>query len=94
MPIKPEQNFIARFQLGQMPDEMPEFNFNSNEAMPIAQVLKAANLVSSTSDAYRMLKQNAVRIDGERISDKALQLEPGSSSILQVGKRRLAKVTI
>jgi len=86
--------FVARFQKGQMPDEMPEVTVGVGaEGMPIANVLKEAGLVNSTSDALRMLKQGAVRIDGERVEDRGLVLEPGISHVMQVGKRRFARVT-
>jgi tyrosyl-tRNA synthetase len=86
--------FVSRFQKGQMPDEMPEVTVGVGaEGMPIANVLKEAGLVNSTSDALRMLKQGAVRIDGERVEDRGLVLEPGVTHVMQVGKRRFARVT-
>ncbi len=91
------ENFIARFQRGNVPDEMPEFTFAPEppaEGIPIGRVLKAAGLVSSTSEAFRMIKQGAVRVDGERVSDRALELGPGGPYICQVGKRKFARVTI
>lgn len=92
---KARENFIARFQKGAMPDEMPEHTLNAgDEGLPIANLLKDAGLVGSTSDAYRMIKQGAVRIDGERIEDKGLRLVAGSSHVYQVGKRRFAKVLL
>ncbi len=89
-----EQNFIARFQKGQMPEDISEVRLDTQDPMPIAQALKLAKLVPSTSDAYRMIKQNAVKLDGERLIDKNHQLLPGSETICQVGKRRFAKVII
>jgi len=62
--------------------------------MPIANLLKEAGLVSSTSEAMRMIKQGAVRIDGERVEDKSLRCQVGSAGIYQVGKRRFARVTL
>lgn len=91
------ENFIARFQKGTVPDEMPEFTLVPEppaEGIPIGQVLKAAGLVSSTSEAFRMIKQGAVRVDGERISDRGLELGPGGPYICQIGKRRFARITI
>ena len=55
---------------------------------------KGAGLVSSTSEAFRMIKQGAVKIDGERVEDRALQIEAGSTHIYQVGKRKFARVTL
>jgi tyrosyl-tRNA synthetase len=60
----------------------------------IAQVLKGAGLVPSTSDAYRQIKQGAVRIDGERVDDGSLAFAAGASHVFQVGKRRVARVTL
>ena len=86
--------FVSRFQKGQMPDEMPELTIEVGaDGMPIANLLKAAGLVNSTSDALRMLKQGAVRIDGERVEDRGLVLAAGLSHVMQVGKRRFARVT-
>jgi len=90
-----QASFIARFQKGAMPDEMPEVTVAADGgAIGIANLLKEAALVGSTSDAYRMIKQGAVRIDGERISDKGLAICAGSARVFQVGKRRFARVTV
>ena len=90
-----QENFVARFQKGAMPDEMPEVALESEAgSLGIASVLKGASLTGSTSEAFRMIKQGAVRIDGERVSDKGLTLGAGSTFVLQVGKRRFARVTI
>ncbi len=62
--------------------------------LPIAQVLKAAGLVPSTSEAFRQVKQGAVKVDGERVEDGNSRFAPGSTHVFQVGKRRLARVTI
>ncbi|MFC0322883.1 tyrosine--tRNA ligase [Gallibacterium melopsittaci] len=86
-----EQTFIERFQKGAMPDEMPEFTFNGE--MAIANLLKEANLVASTSDALRMIKQGGVKIDGEKLEDSKLIIT-ASTAIYQVGKRKFAKVTV
>jgi tyrosyl-tRNA synthetase len=90
-----KQEFIARFQKGAMPDEIPEVTVTGEgDELPIAFVIKQAGLTTSTSDAMRMIKQGAVRIDGERISDPSLKLARGVQLVLQVGKRRFARVTI
>ncbi|MCK5720535.1 MAG: tyrosine--tRNA ligase [Thiomargarita sp.] len=89
------EQFIARFKRGEMPEDMPEITLNiENETIPIANLLKQANLTSSTSDAIRMIKQGAVKINGERISDRNLRIKKASHNIYQVGKRRFAKVKI
>ncbi len=89
------ESFIARFQKGAMPDEMPEYTLEAGpDGMPIANLLKEAELVNSTSDALRMIKQGAVKIDGERVDDRGLICMPGTTHIYQVGKRRFARVTL
>jgi len=93
--VQAQENFIARFQKGAMPDEMPETTLTlSEESLGIANLLRDAGLVQSTSEAMRMIKQNAVKIDGERISDRTLQCIAGETHIYQVGKRRFARVTL
>ena len=89
--IKAQQNFIDRFAKNQIPDEMDEFTFS--QGTKIANLLKDSNLVSSTSEAFRMIKQGAAKMDGEKISDKDLTPVAGTS-IYQVGKRKFARVTI
>jgi tyrosyl-tRNA synthetase len=87
--------FIARFQKGAIPDDMPELTIDSDGGeIKIANLLKNASLTGSTSDAFRMIKQGAVRVDGERISDKDLSIAAGNTHVFQVGKRRFARVTI
>lgn len=92
--IAARQAFIARFQKGQLPDEIPQVNLTVDAPLGIANVMKDAGLVSSTSDGYRMIKQAAVKIDGEKMSNKDLKLDKGFSGIIQVGKRRIAKVIL
>jgi len=87
--------FINRFQKGAMPDEMPEFSLSPEGGeIAIANLLKEAGLVNSTSDAYRMIKQGAAKIDGEKITDKGLRLVSGSKAVYQVGKRKFARVSV
>ncbi|WP_120511689.1 tyrosine--tRNA ligase [Photobacterium salinisoli] len=86
-----EQDFINRFQKGAMPDEMPEFEFAAGVA--IANLLKDAELVNSTSDALRMIRQGAVKIDGDKVDDTKLELSAGTA-VYQVGKRKFARITL
>lgn len=86
-----EQEFINRFQKGAMPDEMPEFEFETGIA--IANLLKEAGLVGSTSDALRMIKQGAAKQDGEKIEDAKL-IPAAGTAVYQVGKRKFARVTV
>jgi tyrosyl-tRNA synthetase len=90
-----QADFIARFQQGAMPEDMERKNIKSAESsMAIANLLKDAGLVESTSEAIRMIKQGAVKIDGEKIEDQKLAIKKGSEHIYQVGKRRFAKVRL
>jgi len=90
-----KQEFISRFQQGAMPDEIPEKSLDSQDGqLGLAHLLKGADLVSSTSEAFRMIKQGAVKIDGERVEDRSLQIKAGSTHIYQVGKRKFARVTL
>lgn len=86
-----QQNFINRFAKNKVPDEMPEFNFDAG--IKIANLLKDAGLVNSTSDAFRMIKEGAAKIEGEKITDRNLEPELGTA-VYQVGKRKFARVTI
>lgn len=86
-----EQEFINRFQKGAMPDEMPEFTFEGE--IGLANLLKDAGLVASTSEANRMVQQGGVKIDGEKVEDAKLVIRT-STAVYQVGKRKFAKVTV
>ncbi len=89
------QDFDRRFKKGQMPEDIPEVKLTAQGGqLPIANLLKGANLTSSTSEALRMIKQGAVRIDGERAADRLLQISAGTSHVYQVGKRRFARVSV
>jgi tyrosyl-tRNA synthetase len=89
------EHFVSQFQKGQIPDEIEEVTVTVEvKGMPIPSVIKAAGLTESTSDAIRMIQQGAVRIDGERVEDRTLLLTAKKTIILQVGKRRFAKVNL
>jgi tyrosyl-tRNA synthetase len=91
---KAQETFIARFQKGAMPEDMPEITLTAPNGIAIANLLKDAGLVDSTSDAIRQIKQAAVRIDGERVEDPKLEIAAGNTHVYQVGKRRFARVTV
>ncbi len=94
---KAREAFVARFQKGAVPDEMPEFTLSPEagaDGVPIGHALRAAGLVSSTSEAFRMIKQGAVKVDGEKVGDRGVELPPGGPYVCQVGKRRFARVTV
>jgi tyrosyl-tRNA synthetase len=87
--------FIARFQQGAMPDHIEELSLESRDGrLGIAHLLRQAGLVKSTSEAFRMIQQGAVRIDGERVEDRGLEIEAGTTHVYQVGKRRFARVQL
>ncbi|MEF8746343.1 MAG: tyrosine--tRNA ligase [Candidatus Accumulibacter propinquus] len=88
-------DFDARFRQGAIPDDIPEVSLPAeNPPMTIAQVLKLSGLTASTSEALRMIDQGGVRIDGSRIDDKHLVLAVKGCFVLQVGKRKYARVSI
>jgi tyrosyl-tRNA synthetase len=91
-----KQAFISRFQKGAMPDEIPDCDLVAADAegIPIANALKDAGLVGSTSEGIRMLKQGAVRMDGEKIGDRGLVLPRGTEAVCQVGKRKFARIRV
>ena len=92
---KAKAEFISRFQKGAMPDDIEEITVASKDGgLGIAYLLKEAGLVASTSEAFRMIKQGAVRIDGERVADRETALDAGSTHVYQVGKRKIAKVNL
>jgi len=89
------ENFVARFQKGAMPEEITTMTLTiPEEDIAIANLLKEAKLVNSTSDALRMIKSDAVKIDGEKIKDQRLRIARGTENIYQVGKRRFARVKV
>jgi tyrosyl-tRNA synthetase len=93
--VSARETFIARFSGGAMPEDMPEQTLAAGgTGIGIAAALTQCALTASNSEAFRMLKQGGVRIDGEKISDRNLQLEPGFSGVLQVGKRKFCKVHV
>lgn len=91
-----QKRFIDRFRGGQMPEDMPEKHLPAHAAngIGIAAALSACGLTGSNSEAFRLIRQGAVRIDGEKIEDRDLVLKPGFTGVLQVGKRRFARLTV
>ena len=90
-----EDEFNARFRRGAMPSEIEDKQVLIDGAdIPIAALLKKSGLVASTAEGIRMLKQGAVRIDSEKISDGAVSVPAGATHVFQVGKRRFARVTV
>lgn len=88
-------DFEARFKQNAIPDEMPEVQIQAGATpLPIAQALKQAGLTASTSEALRMIEQGGVRLNGEKVSDKTLTLSTGEPIVVQVGKRKFARVRL
>jgi tyrosyl-tRNA synthetase len=93
--VSAREGFIAQFSKNKIPDDIPEFTLEAGaEGMPIANLLKESGLTPSTSEAMRMIKQGAVKLDGEKITDKSLKVSAGTSGVFQVGKRKFAKVML
>ncbi len=87
--------FEARFQKGVLPDDMPEISIASTDGhIGISQMLKHAGLVASTSEAMRMIDSGAVKLDGEKVSDKGLKLNAGAVVVAQVGKRKFGRISV
>jgi tyrosyl-tRNA synthetase len=89
------QDFITRFSKGAMPEDMPEVTLTlGQDNIGIAAFLKQAGLTSSTSESFRMIQQGAVKLDGEKVSDRGLDLARGTVVVAQVGKRKFSRVTL
>lgn len=86
--------FEARFRQGVLPEDMPELSLQTDAPLALVQVLKQAGLTASTSESLRMIEQGAVRANGEKVVDKAITIAVGETVILQVGKRKFARVTL
>ncbi len=92
---KAQADFIQRFSQGAMPDEIEDIELTlTNDTIGIASALKEAGLVASTSEAMRMIKQGAVKIDGERVDNEKLSLNRGTQAVYQVGKRKFARIKL
>ncbi len=87
-------DFETRFKQGAIPDDIPEVRLAAADGLPIAQLLKAAGLTATTSEALRMIDQGGVRMDGQKIIDRSLHVSVGATVVLQVGKRKFAKVIL
>jgi len=93
--VAARESFIARFQQGQMPDDIPEKTLETGgDGIGIAAALSQCGLTSSNSEAFRMIQQGGVKIDGEKVSDRTLRLEAGFRGILQVGKRKFCQAHV
>ncbi len=88
------ENFVNRFRKNQVPDDLPTVELQYEGPVPLARILKDASLTTSTSESYRMIQQGAVKIDGEKVSDKGMKVETALDAVVQVGKRKFAKLLI
>ena len=87
--------FEARFKEGALPEAMPEMTLDTQGAgLSIGQLAKRSGIVESTSDALRLIAQRGLKLDGDVVTDKALVVAPGSTVVVQAGKRRFARVTV
>ncbi len=92
---KARDDFIARFARGEIPSEMTEFELATEDGqLGIANVLRGAGLTDSNSEGFRMLQQGAVRVDGDKVTDRDLVLKAGATYVIQVGRRKFARVTL
>lgn len=90
-----ETDFITRFSNHALPEQIAEVEIKvDQDGLPLANLLKAAGLVASTSEAHRLVKQGAVRIDGQRVADSRQVLSPGFSAVIQIGKRKFARAVL
>src|SRR5690606_29860316 len=88
------QDFVQRFQKNAIPDDLPEVTLNAGvEGIGIANLLKDEGLVTATCEDMRMIKQGALKVDGDKLEDGKLQVKPGQA-VYQIGKRKFAKVTV
>lgn len=89
-------SFVQRFQKGAMPDDMPEIKLTASDGakIPIANLLHMAGLTESTSESMRMIKQGAVKVDGEKLNNNRLEVRVGECKVYQVGKRRFARIAV
>lgn len=90
-----ETNFVNQFQKKNMPDDIEEMSFSlSGDSIPLSNLLKECGMTKSTSEAIRMIKQGAVRIDEKKVTDLKLLIHSGTSAVFQVGKRKFKKITL
>ena len=90
-----KQDFISRFSRGALPDDMPEIEITlEQDSIRIAALLKQSGLTTSTNESFRMIDQGAVKLDGEKVTDRGLDLARGRVVVAQVGKRKFSRITI
>lgn len=91
--VKAHQGFVDRFTRGQVPEDIEEVVIRVGQAgMPIANLLKEAGLIQSTSEGMRLIKQGAIKIEGEKLGNSTVLIQAGTDQVYQVGKRRFARI--
>ena len=89
------EDFVRRFRYGELPEDMPEVKISAPEGrLLITNVLRQAGLTASATEAVRLIEQGAVRVDGERVAERTAELPAGASYVVQVGKRRVARILV
>lgn len=92
---KAKDAFISRFQKGKLPEEIETINLNLKvQEYPLTSLLKDSGLVQSTSEAMRLIKQGAVKVEGKKIEDTKFLITSGNTNLIQVGKRKIAKILL
>jgi tyrosyl-tRNA synthetase len=90
-----EEAFERRHRRGELPEELEEFKLEAPAGgLAVTQTLKLAGFVSSTSEAQRLIEQGGVKVNGERVSDRALKFAAGDSFVIQAGKRKAARIKV
>jgi tyrosyl-tRNA synthetase len=90
-----QAEFERRFRHGALPEKLEELSFSAPQGgLPVTQTLKLAGFAASLSEAQRLIEQGGVRVDGEKVSDRALKFSPGQSFVLQAGKRKVARIKV
>ena len=90
-----KEAFLQRFQKGLMPEDIPSISFDiDGDSMPLVNLLKNTEMVASTSEAARLIKQGGVKIDSKKVEDPKLEIKKGSEAIYQVGKRKFLKIKV
>lgn len=88
-------DFIARFRKGEVPEDLAEFELSaSGGELGIADILRSSGMTASNSEGFRMISQGAVKVDGEKVSDRGLMLAAGNAYVVQVGKRKFARIRL
>ena len=92
---KAKENFIERFQKGNIPENVENIQIDiEGEAELLTRILKDSGMLKSTSEAMRLIKQGGIKIGGEKILDDKYKLKKGEESLVQVGKKRIAKIIL